>query len=72
VECEVQLRAHGQPVPAVVSLTGAALTAELRRPVRGVAPGQAVVAYRPNRAGGDLVLGSATISFATGPAGAGG
>jgi tRNA-uridine 2-sulfurtransferase len=61
VECEVQLRAHGDPVPAVVSLTGGRLTASLRRPVRGVAAGQAVVAYRPDPAG-DVVLGSATVS----------
>jgi tRNA-uridine 2-sulfurtransferase len=60
VECEVQLRAHGDPVPAVVTLSGGTLTAQLRRPVRGVAPGQAVVAYRPDPAG-DAVLGSATI-----------
>jgi tRNA-uridine 2-sulfurtransferase len=60
VECEVQLRAHGSPVPAVVTLVGDKLTARLRRPVRGVAPGQALVAYRPDPAG-DVVLGSATI-----------
>jgi tRNA-specific 2-thiouridylase len=61
VECEVQLRAHGDPVPAVVSLSGGRLTASLRRPVRGVAAGQAVVAYRPDPAG-DVVLGSATVT----------
>jgi tRNA-specific 2-thiouridylase len=60
VECEVQLRAHGTPVPAVVTLAGGELVASLRTPVRGVAPGQAVVAYRPDPAG-DIVLGSATI-----------
>ncbi|KKK07850.1 tRNA 2-thiouridine(34) synthase MnmA [Micromonospora sp. HK10] len=61
IECEVQLRAHGDVVPATVSLDGDALHAELRRPVRGVAAGQAIVAYRPDPAG-DVVLGSATIS----------
>ncbi|HLU43666.1 MAG TPA: tRNA 2-thiouridine(34) synthase MnmA [Natronosporangium sp.] len=61
VECQVQLRAHGEPVPAVVTLDGDTFTAELRRPVRGVAPGQAVVAYRPDP-DGDVVLGSATIT----------
>jgi tRNA-uridine 2-sulfurtransferase len=61
VECEVQLRAHGEPVPAVVAAEGPRLTVQLRRPVRGVAPGQAVVAYRPDPAG-DIVLGSATIT----------
>jgi tRNA-specific 2-thiouridylase len=64
VGCEVQLRAHGEPVPAVVSLEGRRLTAHLRHPVRGVAPGQAVVAYRPDPAG-DIVLGAATITSAT-------
>lgn len=61
IECEVQLRAHGDVVPATVSLAGDALHAELRRPVRGVAAGQAIVAYRPDPAG-DVVLGSATIA----------
>ncbi|MEV0720237.1 tRNA 2-thiouridine(34) synthase MnmA [Asanoa sp. NPDC050611] len=60
VECEVQLRAHGTPLPAVVTLDDGALVASLRSPARGVAPGQAVVAYRPDPAG-DVVLGSATI-----------
>jgi tRNA-specific 2-thiouridylase len=60
VECEVQLRAHGAPVPAVVSLVDGSLVAELRQPVRGVAAGQAIVAYRPDPAG-DVVLGSATV-----------
>jgi tRNA-specific 2-thiouridylase len=63
VECEVQLRAHGEPVPAVVAMADGRLTASLRRPVRGVAAGQAVVAYRPD-IGGDVVLGSATVSIA--------
>jgi len=61
VECEVQLRAHGSPVPAAVTVGPEGLVAELRAPVRGVAPGQAVVAYRPDPAG-DIVLGSATIA----------
>jgi tRNA-specific 2-thiouridylase len=60
VECEVQLRAHGETVAAVVELTGDTLSATLRAPVRGVAPGQGLVAYRPDPAG-DVVLGAATI-----------
>ncbi|MEV0456813.1 tRNA 2-thiouridine(34) synthase MnmA [Catellatospora methionotrophica] len=64
IECEVQLRAHGRPAPAVVELDGAALSARLRRPERGIAAGQAVVAYRPDPAG-DIVLGSATITTAS-------
>jgi tRNA-specific 2-thiouridylase len=63
VECTVQLRAHGEPVPAVVSVAGGAMLARLGQPVRGVAAGQALVAYRPDPAG-DIVLGSATISSA--------
>ncbi|MEH1126584.1 tRNA 2-thiouridine(34) synthase MnmA [Micromonospora sp. CPCC 206061] len=61
VECEVQLRAHGDVVPATVTLAGGQLHAALHRPARGIAAGQAVVAYRPDPAG-DVVLGSATIS----------
>jgi tRNA-specific 2-thiouridylase len=60
IECEVQLRAHGEVVPAMVELTGGRMRAALRRPARGVAAGQALVAYRPDPAG-DVVLGSATI-----------
>jgi tRNA-specific 2-thiouridylase len=63
VECQVQVRAHGEPVDAVVELAGGVLTAALRKPVRGVAAGQAIVAYRAE-AGGDVVLGSATITTA--------
>ncbi len=57
VEGEVQLRAHGEPVPAVVERVGGALEVHLRRRVRGVAPGQAVVVYDGSR-----VVGSATVS----------
>jgi tRNA-specific 2-thiouridylase len=60
VACDVQLRAHGDPVPALVSLVDGLLMASLRQPVRGVAAGQAVVAYRRDAAG-DIVLGSATV-----------
>jgi tRNA-uridine 2-sulfurtransferase len=61
VDCEVQLRAHGETVPATIRLTDEGLTAALHRPARGVAAGQAIVAYRSDPAG-DVVLGSATIS----------
>jgi tRNA-specific 2-thiouridylase len=62
LECAVQVRAHGDPVPAVVALeSDGRLVAELRAPARGVAPGQAVVVYDRTR-----VVGSATIS-ATSP-----
>ncbi|WP_189169025.1 tRNA 2-thiouridine(34) synthase MnmA [Pilimelia anulata] len=61
VECEVQLRAHGTPIAAVLHADPDGWTARLRRPARGVAAGQALVAYRPDPAG-DVVLGSATIT----------
>jgi len=60
VSCEVQLRAHGDAVPATVSLSGGRLTAALARPARGIASGQAMVCYQPDP-DGDVVLGSATI-----------
>jgi tRNA-specific 2-thiouridylase len=61
VECDVQLRAHGEVHPAEVTVDGDTLTARLREPARGVAAGQAIVAYRRDPAG-DIVLGSATIT----------
>jgi tRNA-specific 2-thiouridylase len=61
IECEVQLRAHGEVVPATVTLADGRLHAALHRPARGIAAGQALVAYRPDPAG-DVVLGSATIT----------
>jgi tRNA-specific 2-thiouridylase len=49
-----QVRAHGDAVPCVVSPDPFVVTLDV--PVRGVAPGQAVVLYD-----GDRVVGSATI-----------
>jgi tRNA-specific 2-thiouridylase len=63
VECDVQLRAHGEVVPAVVTVSDGSLVARLHAPARGVAAGQAIVAYRRDPAG-DVVLGSATITSA--------
>jgi tRNA-specific 2-thiouridylase len=63
VECDVQLRAHGEVVPAVVTIEGSTLTARLLTPARGVAAGQAIVAYQKD-SDGDAVLGSATITEA--------
>jgi tRNA-specific 2-thiouridylase len=64
VSADVQLRAHGSVVPASVSVSVDRLVAVLERPVRGVAAGQAIVAYQPDPEG-DIVLGSATISHAS-------
>jgi tRNA-specific 2-thiouridylase len=60
VECEVQVRAHGGVVPAVAEVVGDELRVALRTPLRGVAPGQTLVLYRPDPVG-DEVIGSATI-----------
>jgi tRNA-specific 2-thiouridylase len=57
--CSVQVRAHGTPVPATVGADSGRVVARLDTPVRGVAPGQALVVYD-----GDQVVGSATITAA--------
>jgi tRNA-specific 2-thiouridylase len=59
LECEVQVRAHGEVSPASITVTGSQLVARLHTPQRGVAAGQTLVCYA-----GDTVLGSATISAA--------
>jgi tRNA-uridine 2-sulfurtransferase len=56
----VQVRAHGGVVDAVAEHVGDRLDARLRQQLRGVAPGQTMVLYRPD-AHGDEVIGSATI-----------
>jgi tRNA-specific 2-thiouridylase len=61
IECVVQVRAHGGMAPAVAEEVGAGLTVRLREPLTGVARGQAVVLYRPDAAG-DQVIGSGTIT----------
>jgi tRNA-specific 2-thiouridylase len=66
IECEVQVRAHGEIASAVAELVGDELNVVLRTPLRGVARGQTLVLYRPDL-DGDEVLGSATIA-GTGPA----
>jgi tRNA-specific 2-thiouridylase len=62
-DCQVQLRAHGSVYDATVTYGDGGLVARLSAPARGVAPGQAIVVYRPDPAG-DVVLGSATIAGA--------
>lgn len=56
----VQIRAHGDPLPAVISSDGEILKVNLDDPVAGVAPGQGMVVYDGNR-----VVGSATIANTT-------
>jgi tRNA-uridine 2-sulfurtransferase len=60
VECTVQVRAHGGLADAVAELRGGRLHVDLRSPLRGVAPGQTMVLYRPDP-DGDEVIASATI-----------
>jgi tRNA-specific 2-thiouridylase len=60
IECEVQVRAHGGLAAAVAELHGDQLVVDLRTALRGVAPGQTMVLYRPD-ADGDEVIASATI-----------
>ena len=55
-DCEVQVRAHGDPVPAVARVDGGELVVTLREPLMGVAPGQSAVIYLGTR-----VLGQCTI-----------
>ncbi|MHC1560091.1 tRNA 2-thiouridine(34) synthase MnmA [Actinomycetospora sp. C-140] len=60
-DCVVQVRAHGGLSPAAVRVVDDGVEVALAEPLRGVAPGQAAVFYRPD-ADGDVVLGSATIA----------
>lgn len=62
VACQVQVRAHGEPVPARVrALPDGRLTVRVEEgaDLRGVAPGQSVVVYDGTR-----VLGQATVTAA--------
>jgi tRNA-specific 2-thiouridylase len=58
-DCLAQMRAHGDPVPAVARLDDprGAVMLRLMQPVRGIAPGQTAVLYDGTR-----VIGSATIT----------
>jgi tRNA-specific 2-thiouridylase len=56
----VQVRAHGEAVPAQIDVDGDVVTALLDGSLRGVAAGQAMVIYDDTR-----VIGSSTISRAT-------
>ncbi|MBV8539152.1 MAG: tRNA 2-thiouridine(34) synthase MnmA [Pseudonocardiales bacterium] len=61
LECVAQVRAHGGCAGAVAQAVDDRMVVHLREPLRGVAPGQAVVLYRPHP-DGDVVLASATIT----------
>jgi len=54
--CEVQIRAHADPVPATASVDAGTVTVRPDHPLDGVAPGQTAVLYLGTR-----VLGQFTI-----------
>ncbi|MGH3858154.1 tRNA 2-thiouridine(34) synthase MnmA [Actinokineospora sp.] len=60
VECVAQVRAHGGTTAATAEIVGDELLVRPGADLRGVAPGQAIVLYRPDEAG-DIVLGSGMI-----------
>ena len=55
-ECDVQVRAHADPVPAVARVQSGELRVNMKDPLLGVAPGQSAVIYVGTR-----VLGQCTI-----------
>jgi tRNA-specific 2-thiouridylase len=61
VDCVAQVRAHGGTSAATADLVEGNLVVRPSEELRGVAPGQAVVLYRPD-VDGDVVLGSGMIS----------
>ena len=67
LECIVQVRAHGGLAEGVAEASDGRVRMRLNSPLRGVAPGQTMVLYRPDPRG-DEVLGSATITRAEDPA----
>jgi tRNA-specific 2-thiouridylase len=58
IDVMVQVRAHGEPVPAVARMIDDRLVVDLAIPIRGLAAGQAVVIYDGTR-----VVGSATVDL---------
>ena len=56
LDCAVQLRAHGEALPARAWVVDGRVVVDLAAPAQGVAPGQALVLYNGTR-----VIGSATI-----------
>lgn len=54
--CDVQVRAHAEPVPATASLEGGDLVVRPDEPILGLAPGQSAVLYDGTR-----VLGQVTV-----------
>jgi tRNA-specific 2-thiouridylase len=55
-DCEVQVRAHGDPVAATAAVVDDELVIRIKEPIMGIAPGQTAVIYVGTR-----VLGQTTI-----------
>lgn len=55
--CDAQVRAHGEPVPAVARVQDGELVVELADPLTGVAPGQTAVLYDGTRVIGQCTIG---------------
>jgi tRNA-specific 2-thiouridylase len=55
-DCEVQVRAHGDPMPATAAVVDDQLVVRIKEPIMGIAPGQTAVLYVGTR-----VLGQTTI-----------
>lgn len=56
--CEVQVRAHSDPVPAIARLDSGSLIVRVVEPLFGVAPGQSAVIYVGTRVLGQCTIGS--------------
>jgi len=62
--CTVQVRAHGDPVAGRVSVADGRMLVDLEEPMRGVAAGQAMVAYAGTRVLGQASVGSRLVGKA--------
>jgi tRNA-specific 2-thiouridylase len=65
--CEIQIRAHADPVPAALLLRDGELRAVPDAPLRGVAPGQSCVIFLGTRVLGQFTI-DRTVSAAENPA----
>jgi tRNA-specific 2-thiouridylase len=73
-DAHVQVRAHGEQVPASVAVVYGALVMRLEEPILGVAPGQTAVVYLGTRVLAQTTIDrtvSAVDAFSTGSASAG-
>ncbi|MFZ4065375.1 MAG: tRNA 2-thiouridine(34) synthase MnmA [Rhodoluna sp.] len=73
-DAHVQVRAHGEQVPAKVAVVDGALVMRLEEPILGVAPGQTAVVYLGTRVLAQTTIDrtvSAVDAFSTGSASAG-